>query len=844
VLVAVAAAGVGLWPALAAGVFAGWPDVVRVALAFHAVVLAPGFAVVALLGIPAGGAWLAPAFALGLGVAWGAAWLALPSPGRPVEAALLALPAATALLVALAAWRVRSTGSAADRLPALRGVALAAVLAAAALAALHAGTLGTVVTLDSDSPDHVATVRRILETGEPFPAEVAVRTPGVAVPDPRKGWWHAEIALVARLSGLDPVDAWRALAGVLAPFAVLIAAAFGLLVAGGAGAALTAWAALLLGAGQWAWFPLRKLAFGSMLAEPLTLAVVVAVLADLARPTRGSRVTALLLAAAASAVHLFPAVHLPLVLAALGVGLWLRGEEASLRRRFAATALAAAAAAWAVALPRVLATAGPTDPLHGEPQGLLILAKGLAVVSPGVLWDWMGPLWVLFPLSWPALWRGARGRPAVLSLLTTSVAVALCLFLPPLVALLEPRLGYLLMRFVWMLPLAALVAWVALALGQAVAGGRGWKRPAAALLLAALGALLLPVARLALASITRAGGIRAEEAASSPTRWRASLARLDALPGPPRAVLSDPGTSYAVPMLTRHFVVATLDQHGSPRDTAAMARLLDARDALDPWQPWSRLREVVAQREVGAIVLNARFDEPPGFDVWAPTPRRFAAMRARLDAHPDAFPVLFDEGELVAYGVQREALDRLDSPPPPRDEVEPWDPDRAIPVGAAGAGGPELVALDVEPTWAAPGEVLRGVLRWRAATPLPAGSYRTVVRFDTPVPGGGGPAGVSKPVRKLLERLRGERYRFRADLRAAHREYGVDLWRSDEVVRDSFAVRVPSDAAAGIYTVRVAMIRQPHYQNLRLTDYLSDDDLYSGVVAGQLEVRRAGAERP
>jgi len=55
---------------------------------------------------------------------------------------------------------------------------------------------------------------------------------------------------------------------------------------------------------------------------------------------------------------------------------------------------------------------------------------------------------------------------------------------------------------------------------------------------------------------------------------------------------------------------------------------------------------------------------------------------------------------------------------------------------------------------------------------------------------------------------------------------------------------VPSDAVAGTYTVRVAMIRQPHYQNLRLADYLSDDDLYSGVVAGQVEVRRVGAEKP
>ena len=66
--------------------------------------------------------------------------------------------------------------------------------------------------------------------------------------------------------------------------------------------------------------------------------------------------------------------------------------------------------------------------------------------------------------------------------------------------------------------------------------------------------------------------------------------------------------------------------------------------------------------------------------------------------------------------------------------------------------------------------------------------------------------------------------------------YGVDLWRTDEVVIDSFTVVVPADVAPGDYQVRLRMIRQPHYPNYRLRDYLHDDDYYAGLAAGMLRV--------
>src|SRR5205085_4509654 len=103
----------------------------------------------------------------------------------------------------------------------ISGVALVALLAAAALGAWQAGRLGAPLALHTDSPDHIATVRRMLETGDAFPRDAFFKDAGRAGADPRKGLWHPEVALIARLAAVDPLDAWRLLPIVLVPLFVL-----------------------------------------------------------------------------------------------------------------------------------------------------------------------------------------------------------------------------------------------------------------------------------------------------------------------------------------------------------------------------------------------------------------------------------------------------------------------------------------------------------------------------------------------------------------------------------------------------------------------------------------------
>src|SRR5205085_6380724 len=132
----------------------------------------------------------------------------------------------------------------------------------------------------------------------------------------------------------------------------------------------------------------------------------------------------------------------------------------------------------------------------------------------------------------------------------------------------------------------------------------------------------------------------------------------------------------------------------------------------------------------------------------------------------------------------------------------------------SGAGMPFILDVAQDRRAAAPGDTVRMAITWRGRQ-APPSSWQVAVRFDTPVPGMRGPRWLAKPIRKAIERSRGERYRFREDHLPVGGAYGVDLWSWNEAIEDSFAVIVPRDAAAGRYEVRVRLLSQPHYPNYR-----------------------------
>ena len=834
---------------LLAGPVAGLPGPLRLAAAFAVLVLVPGWAFVALGARPPGGGWLGAGWVFGFGVAWDAALVLLVHVvGLPFLALLPWTPLTSVLPWGLVIWR--TGGSQAARERGLSRVAVLAVLLAAALAAAYAARCGLPLGYSSDTPDHVGTLRRMLQTGELFPADAFFRDAGYAGADPRKGLWHGIVALLAQLASLSPLEVWRWLGALVVPFFVLNVAALGFLCRGSAGAALAAWVLVLTYGGGMGQNPIRQAVYATRIADQLALAAAVAVLADLGRRTWATRLSAVALGFAAVAAHVFAAIQFALVFPALALGLLLRdrrvGPEA---RRLAGTALLLGVVCLPYLLLRAQQAYAPTNVIHTEPQGLTWLAGSLRVVSIGQLWGWMGLAWLLVPLSWPWLWMRGRANPAALFLLTSSLAVALTIYDPPVVALLQSRLGYLLMRMVWIVPFAALVAWLLPELVAVVRERRPWgARAGAGALLALALALLAPPVLDDVRVLRDPGQVTAWDQEEDPRRWQAEFDWMARHLDPDCVVLSDPATSYLVPMMTGRYVATLVDQHSSPNDSLGLARILDARDALDPYGTWERTREVVRRHGVGAIVLNDRFVEPLLLDYWAPRHRWFVAARARFDAHPGVFPPLYDTGDFVVYGLRRAALDTLSAPALARPFTAAWapGPTAGAPVSRDSLDRvPALVGFTLSTRVAAPGDNLTGVARWHAVRPAGAGAWWVAVRCDRGLPAGFSPlAFIGKPVRKLLERLRHERYGFRADHLPARGDYGLDRWRADEVVQDSFALQVPPDAAEGTYQVEVRMLRQPHYPNLRLSEWFFDRDHQPGVPGGTLVVSRSRSGGP
>ena len=256
----VVAAGILVHAALASGTLSALPVEVRIALAFLTLVMLPGYAFVALGARPPGGAWLAPGWALGFGVAWlGLLVLATRALGVPFTTlAWWALPADALLWGVALRWGVRSRAT--EAAPAATAGAnapdrsqasgwtplpLAVLLLAAVVGAWMAGRLGAPLGITTDSPDHIGTIRRMLTSGDAFPRDAFFRDAGAEGTDPRKGLWHPEVALVAKLAAADPLTTWRFLPACLVPLFVLIVAQMGFLLRGPPGAAVAGWAWLL-----------------------------------------------------------------------------------------------------------------------------------------------------------------------------------------------------------------------------------------------------------------------------------------------------------------------------------------------------------------------------------------------------------------------------------------------------------------------------------------------------------------------------------------------------------------------------------------------------------------------
>jgi len=302
-------------------------------------------------------------------------------------------------------------------------------------------------------------------------------------------------------------------------------------------------------------------------------------------------------------------------------------------------------------------------------------------------------------------------------------------------------------------------------------------------------------------------------------------------------VASDPITSYLMSAFTPYYVVCTLDQHAPPNDMRLEERMAAARDIVSPFTTAQEKDVLIQEHDVTHVVVNETLPENLILNYWTLEPgiaheaeQTFRSLRYEFETIP------LSDGLTAFRWKHDERLSTLPRPIP-RPVVASL-PINAYPVRArAGEATLEGCVMHGAGIIPAGGELVVD-LYWSRDRELPAGTYVVTIRFDRKdleLPFNGQP--FPKVTRKIVERMRGERYRFRADHMIQGGLFAPDAWALGDIVQDDVRVVVPTDIAPGRYRVQAKMLRVANQPNHRLRDYFYDDDTYTGVDIGEVTIR-------
>jgi hypothetical protein len=704
-------------------------------------------------------------------------------------------------------------------------------------AAVLVATSGATLPWNSDGPDHLAFVREVVEENDVFPDRVFYADGDGTRPDPRKGFLHPTYAALWLVSGLDPIRFWQLLPALMLPLHLL---AFSLFARATIGWSRAFWVPGLLllatvGGADPGW--LDRAAYPSTMILPVAWMAGARFLEARGTGVRGTILTGALILGTGVLVHLF-AYPLALVtlLCLLPAALTRRGEGP--------TRLPAAAAFAAGGLPfllwRAFVSRGEVNFIHGHEQGMLEIAGPWVTASPVEWWSYLGWAGILAMGVLPFLGRDLRGRRAVLGLCLLPPAL---LLVPFLSSVIFQVLRYLAVRFLLLVP-------PALVLCLAFRGGlrRGWSRRGllrrSALLVSTAVLLVLGVVPQLEARASRYLADRSPEPEAW-KKWAGLTSRLEELQGS-CVLLSDPVTSYLIPALTRHHVVCTLHQHGSPLDPRDVERSRLVRDVfLAP----SRALDRLSEEEVDFVLVHRRTLGLEGI-YWAEY-LEWASPVDSLDAHPHAFRKVEETEHYALYRVpaDREGWSGAGTaarPAPPAAESARAQGPLGFPEGV------ELAAWHLSSSRVRPGGTLGLDLSWRRSSPIedPRPLW-AIARINARVPESSlFSKHYGKIFRRFLEIGHGILYRQRRDfvLRGApdpgHGELPPDLWREGVIYRHHEDLPVFPDAVREEHTLHIQVRARAFLENYRLSDWLRDDDSFQHYPLASFRVTEHPGRSP
>jgi hypothetical protein len=695
---------------------------------------------------------------------------------------------------------------------------------------------GAVFSWQTDSLDHVGTIREIGETDKIFPTNSFYAGEEGLGADPRKGLFHTAVAIVSIASGLEPYKVWIWLPGLLLPLLLLGFFVFCRELFDSNKTALVASVLFVLCIEALGRYVLRAAGYPAQVAWLLYLVALTMMFRHVRSSDWRDLAAAALLGGATGTVHIYYFFQFGLALIVfLLFAVLMRRYDRALIATIIKTGILSAVVALPFLVVKYRLSYAVNNPFDEQLRWVLFLSDSWYVVNPVEPWKLVGPMAVLALLITPFLWGRAKRDARMLFVFATMVATPLIIYNP----LLVPPLGDflttgLVRRIVFLAPYVAVLGYVTSRMLDDVTGGAGLRqRIRAGLFLAVMVVLLVPYAvRL---QQTFSADAMDRERKQSAFVWYDALEYLETREA--GVVLSDPWTSYSVPTFTRHYIVAVPIGHASPKDARNVHRVRDAMDVLNPYVDIDATCELLDRYRVDYVVLNETYTRPIVAYGWALDPQEYAARRGKFDAHPGLFRFVYDEGGVVIYRYDREgAASGVEGPDLPF--VSKYVPALEGAVDAVFEDQFTLIGAVTDRETVKRGGVVRVRCYWQKTgeerTPA---YYRVFTRFDTNYDKNAlYQPSWSKLYRYGLQKLRGVRYRFRFDHNPVGSLYPPYRWTPGEVIVDEYPVRVPLDVAPGTYDVKIRMRAMPFSPNYHLRDFLRDDDVYSGVRVASIQI--------
>jgi hypothetical protein len=683
--------------------------------------------------------------------------------------------------------------------------------------------------ISSDTLDHAGYVAEIARTGNPFPTTAFYANPGPDGEDIRKALLHTIYGFTARHTGASPLAVLGAYGGFLLLMMTLVVySASRSLLGRHRLAAAIAVVLFLVGTDWGVCNPMIRAAFyPNRFGTAFLLLFIASAMEYMHRGPRAAARWCAVYAFAATAVHVQYGVLVAFTAAI--IMLWRTcspctslGEHLGRSLRIAGWGALGAAPFMVY---RML-TAYQTNPLHEQVQSAMYLTDTWFVTDPFRLLRFLGPLGIAAIVCIAPLWRLRKSVPGVGYAIAALLTFLITQLVPFVTTPLYGAIRYLAFRLDPMVPFYILPAFLL---------ARRPRAPVAKVAVAiALVAVVVPIfGHTAFSPRT----LQAERR-QSPDRWARGLYQLATTLPPGSVVASDPVTSYMISAFTPSYVVCTLDQHAPPNDTRVEERVNAARDIVSPYTSARDKDLLIRENLVSHVVINEALPPDLILNYWTMEPATalkalevFHSLRYEFDERA------LDDGLTVFRWRHDERLSTLPRPVP-RPVVERL-PAGADSIGAlAGEAVLEGAALRGEGILSAGGELVLDLYWSRAGASAP-GTYVVTVRFDRKdlaLPFGGGP--FPKVTRKLVEKWRGERYRFRADHMIQGGLFAPDVWDDGEIVEDDVRVQIPTDIAPGRYRVEARMRLVANQPNYLLRDYLYDDDSLSGVEIGEVTIQK------